>query len=229
MRKNVLYVSLSLLLMFLAVTEGVVEAETEQPMLNEAKIDIQAESESHYTVKETITLSLADLSTIENTITRLSKAEIENLTITSNGQTLKSSRKEDGVITRHFIEPPSTDESLTYVVEYRVKTEGNSHQVPLLVPMYPTSGKENAVSIQFTSPEGTHIYKDSFPVVLQNTGNEVTSHLLNVPSHVNYKFGHDRTNPLNVHNVISGLVLLILAAIIVIWFLAERRNMKGES
>jgi hypothetical protein len=202
-----------------------------KPVLQQAIITVNAISENAYKVKQTFTITNPDKiakGVVENTLAKLQGAQVTELTISANGAKANPKLTEGSYLTKiAFPLPADVTGKFTYEVSYSVKIPQGTFSVPLVVPMYATSGKAEVVKVDFTAPAGNYIHEDSFPIIKNlPADNKLSATMANIPSHLRYSFGKQPSSMLNEYNLISVTVFLVLMLIIVRWFLAERKKVQ---
>ncbi|MCP8615704.1 hypothetical protein [Salirhabdus salicampi] len=220
MKKTVL-----LFLTFFLLLSVSIHADGVDPLLDQADITITVTDDNGYYVEEVITIS--NSSSLDGVINHsLVDADmVSDLTFTANGEALDYQLNEGEVLDKLevTVADVSTD-NLQYVIGYSVHSSEGEFKTPIVVPMYPTAGESAVVNVNFVAPEGNYIHKNSFPVQNETAEGEVTNHLINVPSHVNYIYGPEPTPLFNSYSVISGIIFVVLVGILVSWFRAERKK-----
>ncbi|NQD65435.1 hypothetical protein HP456_05820 [Bacillus haikouensis] len=201
-------------------------------MLKEADISVESSIDSQYKLEEKVTLTHIEESEdgmITHTFSHLKNSEIRDLEVTTDGQALQHEWEKGKTLHKlHVQVPEEAAGEFTYTLSYELNLEEDSFATSLFVPMYPAGGTNNVVHIKFSAPEGEVIHKNSFPVLTKETGNEVETGMMNIPSHVKYVYG-ETADPFNVFNLISWGVVAVLIAIIVLWFRAELNKKKEAS
>jgi hypothetical protein len=203
----------------------------EPTMLKEATVKVKAGNDKNYAISEKVSLSHAGSikEKISHTFSNLESSQIDQLTVTSNGQELEYHWEKGDALNKLLVTPPeNVSDDFTYELQYSLTLQEDSYITPLFVPEYPTQGNSNIVQISFNAPEGETVHKNSFPVIIDEVNNEVESHIMNIPSHVKYVYGED-AGPFNVFNVTSWVVVLALITIIFTWFRAEVNKKKGAA
>ncbi len=225
--------TISLLLVFIAqlmMSAGMAEAapKKETPILKQADITIMSEKNGFYKVKEDIQIIKADLiknGQVEHTLSKINNGKPSNLTITVGGKKVQYNLVEGKALSRLSFTMPEKAKELIYTIKYDLQLPAGIHTSALAVPAYPSSGKENNVTIDFTAPKGNFIHENSFPILPNPpTDNHVTSHLANIPSHVNYAYDLRPSSMFNSYNMISCAVFIVLVAIVAKWIMTEMRK-----
>ncbi|WP_209123481.1 hypothetical protein [Alkalihalobacillus sp. BA299] len=217
-----------IIVLTLSMTSGALAAESSKPILNSADVTIEAVSETQFEVKEVIHVANPGNEKLQHTFSKKDRVVVNDLTFESNGEVLEVETNSGEFLDKIALPVPEQSvDALTYTITYSVNRPDGSYYTPLVVPLYASEGEKNVVTIKFTAPEGQFIHKGSFPIVYNVEGNTVENHLLNMPSHVNYKYGSSPTALFNSHNVASALIFILLVSVISVWFRAERKNVQG--
>ncbi|PFG04511.1 hypothetical protein [Bacillus sp. es.034] len=201
----------------------------EPTILKEADIQVKAGSDKQYQITENVSLFNATgiEESISHTFSNLESSQIDNLIVSANGQELEYVWEKGESLSKLLVTPPeNVPDEFTYQLQYDLSLQENVYTTPLFVPMFPAQGNSNIVHITFEAPEGEQVHKNSFPVVIEDVGNKVDSHIMNIPSHVKYVFG-DGAGTFNVFNVTSWAVIIALIAVIAVWFRSEVSKKKG--
>jgi hypothetical protein len=192
--------------------------------LKEADITVETSTASHYRLAEEVTLANVEASVngvITHTFSNIKTSEIRDLVVTSDGQALQHEWEKGETLHKlHVQVPQDAAGDFSYTLAYELTLEEDSFATPLFVPMYPAGGTNNVVHLEFSAPEGEVIHKNSFPVLTRESGNEVETEMMNIPSRVKYVYG-ETANPFNVFNLFSWGVIAALISIIILWFRAE--------
>lgn len=218
---------LSILALLLSIHVSVYAADPAIQKLDNAKISITSDGATNYEILQNISLSgEGDFNglQIEHTFSKINQISPENLVFVSNGNELDYVTEEEESLFRYFVKiPQGYSDTFNYEISYSLSLEEGTFTTPLFVPMHPAAGKSNVVEIEFQTTEDNIVQRNSFPVLKKSEDNQVTSYLMNVPSHVNYIFGPEK-NIFTAHNIVSWTAILILFAIIFIWIRSELNN-----
>lgn len=104
-----------------------------------------------------------------------------------------------------------------------------AHRYPLPVPEASPRGEGRPVGVQVLLPPGTHFTGDSFPQLRRAAGEELTSHLIGVPSFVYVRFG---PHPPGWLSTATWLELGAILAVVVLLLLGRalgRRQHRSKS
>lgn len=223
---------LFILTLLLSIHISVYAADPAIHTLEKAQISITSDGSTNYDILQTISLSgEGDLNglQIEHTLSKINQISPENLVFVSDGNELDYVTEEEESLVRYFvIIPQGYSDTFNYEISYALTLEEGTFTTPLFVPMHPAAGKSNVVQIEFQTTEENIVQRNSFPVLKKSVDNQVTSYLMNVPSHVNYIFGPEK-NIFNAHNIVSWTAILILLSIIIIWIRSELNNNRFKS
>lgn len=200
--------------------------------LEKTDISIISDGESNYEIRQNIVLKgEGDFSgnQIEHTFSNINDMKPENLQFISVGNELEFTVEELESLDRYFITiPDEITGNFNYEISYTISVEEGEYSTPLFVPMYPAEGQSNIVQIDFQTTEENMVQRNSFPVLKKAEDNEVTSYLMNIPSHVTYIFGPEK-NIFNSHNIISWSAIIVLLGIIFIWIRSELKSKNINS
>lgn len=227
--KNI-YIFICLVAFFFISKEIAYAEDLPVKSLEKADIEISSDGTGGYSITQKIQLSgegPTQNNQVEHTLTRINDITPINLQFIHNGEELDYTVKEENSLARYFLQlPEETKGSFEYQIQYELKVEPGVFTTPLFVPIYPAEGQNNVVTIDFETTQENIIQRNSFPILKKPENNQVTSYLMNIPSHVNYIYGHER-NILNSYNVISWVSIFILLGIIVIWIRSELKNSRA--
>lgn len=204
-------------------------AESSSPTLEKAEINIISDGKVGYEVTQTITIkNVEELvnGSIEHTLSSINDVEINNLNIVSDGRPLDYTIEKSEALDRYFVTvQENSNGNFTYTITYELVLEENEFTVPIFVPMLPSLGAGNIVSINFNTAEGKIIQRNSFPVLKKSEENEVTSYLMNIPSHVNYIFS-DTKKVFTLFNFVGWASIVVLLLIVFVWIRSEIKTEK---
>lgn len=204
-------------------------AEEAPKFLDKADISVTSNGGSDYDIKQVISLKgEGDFSSnqVEHTFSHINGITADNVAFTFNGEALSFTTEEDESLTRYFITiPEGVSDQFDYEISYTLTVESGDFSTPLFVPMHAAHGEENVVKIDFTTTEENIVQRHSFPVLKKAEDNQVTSYLMNIPSHVSYIFGPEKSF-FNSHTIISWASILILLAIVFVWIRSELKKSK---
>lgn len=197
--------------------------------LAKADIEVTSNGDGTYEMKESISLKgEGELSgnQIEHTYSMLNDIDPEEVKFISDQTELEFTTEESDSLVRYFVTiPENTTDSFDYEITYNLSLEEDIFTTPLFVPLHAATGQENVVKIDFETSEGNIVQRNSFPVLKKAEDNQVTSYLMNIPSHVNYIYGAEK-NIFNTFNFVSWTSILVLLVIIGVWIRSEIRS-KG--
>lgn len=230
MRIRVLLLTVSLILAL--ITSGMA-APAAKPVLQQAAIEVVTSDGNSYKVNQAITVANAGSiakGMVQNVLAILPGAKVSDLTISVNGKKVDAKLTAGDYLTKvAFPLPAGTTDKLTYNVAYSVKQETGKFSVPLLVPLYASTGKEEVVKVDFTAPAGNYIHENSFPIITRlPTDNKLSTTMANIPSQLRYSFGKQPSSIFNLYNVISTSVFLFLMLVLVKWFMLEQQKGKAR-
>ncbi|MFC5604763.1 hypothetical protein [Sporosarcina koreensis] len=204
-------------------------AESNSATLEKAEINIISDGDVGYEVTQKITINNVEELTdgsIEHTLSSINNVEISNLKVVSDGHSLEFTTEESKALDRYFVTAPENSSgNFTYTITYELMLKQGEFTVPIFVPLVPSQGKGNIVAINFTTAEGKIIQRNSFPVLKKSEKNEVTSYLMNVPSHVNYIFG-DTKKVFTLFNFVGWTSIAVLVLIVSVWIRSELKAEK---
>lgn len=223
---------LTVLLVLALVTPGMA-APPAKPVLQQAAIEVVTNDGTSYKVNQTITVANAGSiakGIVENALTTLPGTQVSDLTIAVNGTKVDAKLTAGNYLTKiAFPLPAGAAEKVTYTAAYTVKQQADGFSIPLLVPLYASTGKEEVVKVNFTAPAGNYIHEDSFPIIKKMPAdNRLSTTMANIPSHLRYSFGKQPSSILNTYNLISFGVFLALMLIIMKWLMAEQQKSKAR-
>lgn len=198
-------------------------------ILDKAEIDIISDGDVGYEVTQHITINnienIAD-GRIEHTLSSINSVDAINPKFSFESNNLEFSIEESGALVRYFVlTPPGVSGKFTYTISYESQLEQGDFTVPVFVPAIPSLGEGNVVTINFTTTEDKIIQRNSFPILKKDAGSEVTSYLMNIPSHVKYIFG-ERKSIFNLFNFVGWGSIVILLLIFYIWIRSELKQAK---
>jgi len=197
--------------------------------LAKADIEVTSSGDGTYEIKEHISLKGdGELSgdQIEHTYSKINDIDPEEVKFISDQTELSFTTDESDSLVRYFVTiPENTTDSFDYEITYNLSLEEDVFTTPLFVPLHAATGQENVVKIDFETSEGNIVQRNSFPVLKKAEDNQVTSYLMNIPSHVNYIYGAEK-NIFNTFNFVSWASILVLLGIITVWIRSEVRS-KG--
>lgn len=198
------------------------------PILTKAQIDVIENAD--LTTHVSSAISLADAQLIKNgklefTVSRINDTDIQDLAITVNGQKAVAAVSKGKALTRVAVPYENSGNNVEVTAKYTVPMQKDKYEVPMLVPIYPSLGRESVVTINITAPEGTYIHSNCFPVVPHmQEGNREVVPTANIPSHVKFEFSKEPEGLFNEFSTISYAVFLALVAIVVKWVHSEMQN-----
>ena len=199
-------------------------AVTVKPTLSSAKIDVKTNGDGVYTVKQNISIigarGIKD-GKVELLIGKINGIKMDNLTIKVGDKTIPANIQTATALDKLHFQMPTDSEQLNYIAEYSVIVPQDTFTVPLLLPLYPSTGKELCVVIDYIGPTGTFIQENSFPEIHSPKGNSIETTLANIPSHVSYVYSSSPSSFFNSYNMISIGVFIVLVLIIVKWIRTE--------
>lgn len=204
-------------------------AESVSKTLAKADIEVTTSGDGTYEMKESILLKgEGDMSgnQIEHTYSKINEINPENVQFIAYQTDLEFTTDESDTLVRYFVTiPENTMDSFDYEITYNLSMEEDTFTTPLFVPLHAATGQENVVKIDFETTEGNIVQRNSFPILKKAEDNQVTSYLMNIPSHVNYIYGAEK-NIFNTFNLVSWTSILVLLVIIGVWIRSEVRS-KG--
>lgn len=196
-----------------------------QPFLESAVIEATVNEDHVAYVHEKLRLSQTNLiqtGKIGFTLSRINDIDVKDLKIKLNGKETSVEKTSGKALSKLSIPYDGTESSIDVEVIYFVPMRDGKFEIPMIVPVYASLGKESVVNITFTSPKDTYIYSNSFPVVPHMIeGNTETVPCANIPSHIKFEYGKEKEGFFNEFSVISYIVFLALVAIIVKWVHSE--------
>lgn len=195
-----------------------------KPTLSSAKIDIKTNGDGVYTVRQNVNIigarGIKD-GKVELLIAKINGIKMDKLTIKVESKTIPVNIQTATALDKIHFQMPTASEQLNYIAEYSVTVPKDLFTVPLLLPLYPSTGKELCVVIDYVGPQGTFIQENSFPEIHSPKGNSIESALANIPSHVSYVYSSSPSSFFNSYNMISVAVFIVLMLIIVKWIRTE--------
>lgn len=204
-------------------------AEEVPKSLAKADITVTSDGGSDYEIKQVLSLKgEGDFSSnqVEHTFSHINGITPDNVVFTYNGEELSFTTEEEESLTRYYLTiPEGVSDGFDYEISYTLSVDSGVFSTPLFVPMHAAQGQENVVKIDFTTTEENIVQRHSFPVLKKAEDNQVTSYLMNIPSHVNYIFGTEKS-VINSHNIVSWTSIIILLAIIYVWIRSELKKSK---
>lgn len=209
----------------------VIFADEGSPFLSESEVDIEVDNNNNYIITQNITISnikLIEDNEIMHTLSNINNVKIDGLVFETDNRDQEVSITEKDSLKRFTLLIPENQKgNFNYQISYNTQLNPDEFTIPLFVPEFSSLGKENVVTINFKAPENMVIQSNSFPIVNGETGNQDTSYLMNLPSHVKYVFDDDK-NYFNSFNLIGWGSLLVFGAIVFVWVRSERKLQKGE-
>lgn len=224
---------LAIFMAFLFIQQTSYAAETVDKSLEEAHVLIISDGAENYDIKQSISLiGEGDFSgqVVEHTFSTINDMIPENLQFIANGNPLEYTIEEFDALTKYFVSiPDGISENFDYEVNYSLSVENGDFRTPLFVPIHAAEGEKNIVTIDFKTTEENMVQRNSFPVLKKSEDNEVTSYLMNIPSHVTYIFGTEK-NIFNSHNIYSWTAIFALLLIVFVWIRSEIKTtrLKGK-
>lgn len=222
-------ISFILAVIFVFFHSGSIFAAGGTPYLKSSKVEVINDGEMNNQIVQEITIGNIDSAvskTIEHTLSFINQVQPENVSFTANGEELTFSMEETRTLARYALEiPDGVIGDFSYQITYSTKFNQGDFNIPIFVPQYPALGSDNVVTIHFQTAEDKVIQGNSFPILKKNGGNEVTSYLMNLSSHVKFVVG-DKKNPFHSFTYYSWGSLIVLFLIIFIWIRSELKTAK---
>lgn len=215
------------LLMSLALVFSALAAPAVKPVLEKADVEITAQDQSTFKVKQILHLENAQGvkdNMVENLLSKPDGVVVSDFAVTIDGKKVAVTEDEKTYLNKiSFALPAGTTEKVTYEVSYLVKLDKDVFTIPMFVPVYPTKGRGEIINMKFTAPEGNYIHDNSFPIISSlPSDNKYATVMNNLPSHVQYVYGPQPSPFVNTYNIISIIVFIILLSLIYWGFKNER-------